>query len=152
MKKVIFLVFAIILSVILNQLLLGSNGLIEGYKLRKEMEALQNYMEYLKDEKSNLEEYVAYLKSFDTHEAAKKELANNLGFFDNNKKVLFRIRDNVSKRVTLNIGESNTYLKEYVRVTSEVEKIQKIKQMISALFYLLISVFILLIVFGIENE
>ncbi|MBO5288709.1 MAG: hypothetical protein J6B11_04865 [Spirochaetales bacterium] len=152
MKKVIFLVFAIILSVILNQLLLGSNGLIEGYKLRKEMEALQNYMEYLKDEKSNLEEYVAYLKSSDTHESAKEELANNLGFFDNNKKVLFRIRDNASKRVSLNIGESNTYLKEYVRVTSEVEKIQKMKQMISALFYLLISVFILLIVFGIENE
>lgn len=152
MKKVIFLVFAIILSVILNQLLLGSNGLIEGYKLRKEMEALQNYMEYLKDEKSNLEEYVAYLKSPDTHESAKEELANNLGFFDNNKKVLFRIRDNASKRVSLNIGESNTYLKEYVRVTSEVEKIQKMKQMISALFYLLISVFILLIVFGIENE
>lgn len=152
MKKVIFLVFAIILSVILNQLLLGSNGLIEGYKLRKEMEALQNYMEYLKDEKSNLEEYVAYLKSSDTHGAAKEELANNLGFFDNNKKVLFRIRDNASKRVSLNIGESNTYLKEYVRVTSEVEKIQKMKQMISALFYLLISVFILLIVFGIENE
>lgn len=152
MKKVIFLIFAIILSVILNQLLLGSNGLIEGYKLRKEMEALQNYMEYLKDEKSNLEEYVAYLKSSDTHESAKEELANNLGFFDNNKKVLFRIRDNASKRVSLNIGESNTYLKEYVRVTSEVEKIQKMKQMISALFYLLISVFILLIVFGIENE
>ena len=152
MKKVIFLVFAIILSVILNQLLLGSNGLIEGYKLRKEMEALQNYMEYLKDEKSNLEEYVAYLKSSDTHESAKEELANNLGFFDNNKKVLFRIRDNASKRVSLNIGESNAYLKEYVRVTSEVEKIQKMKQMISALFYLLISVFILLIVFGIENE
>lgn len=152
MKKVIFLVFAIILSVILNQLLLGSNGLIEGYKLRKEMEALQNYMEYLKDEKSNLEEYVAYLKSSDTHESAKEELANNLGFFDNNKKVLFRIRDNASKRVSLNIGESNTYLKEYVRVTSEVEKIQKMKQMVSALFYLLISVFILLIVFGIENE
>ena len=116
------------------------------------MEALQNYMEYLKDEKSNLEEYVAYLKSSDTHESAKEELANNLGFFDNNKKVLFRIRDNASKRVSLNIGESNTYLKEYVRVTSEVEKIQKMKQMISALFYLLISVFILLIVFGIENE
>ena len=109
MKKVIFLVFAIILSVILNQLLLGSNGLIEGYKLRKEMEALQNYMEYLKDEKSNLEEYVAYLKSSDTHESAKEELANNLGFFDNNKKVLFRIRDNASKRVSLNIGEISSY-------------------------------------------
>lgn len=152
MKKVIFLVFAIILSVILNQLLLGSNGLIEGYKLQKEKQALQNYMEYLKDEKSGLEEYVAYLKSSETSAQAKKELANNMGFFDDNKKILFRIRDNESNRVTLNIGESNTYLKEYVRVTSEIEKIQKMKQIISALFYLVISVFILLIVFGIENE
>ena len=109
-------------------------------------------MEYLKNEKTDLEEYVAYLKSPQTSENAKKELANNLGFFENNKKVLFRIRDNASKRVTLNIGESNTYLKEYVRVTSEVEKIQKMKQFVSALFYLIISVFILLIVFGIENE
>ena len=152
MKKVIFLIFAIILSVILNQLILGSNGLIEGYKLKKEKEALQNYTEYLKDEKANLEEYVAYLNSPQTGENAKKELANNLGFFENNKKVLFRIRDNASKRVTLNIGESNTYLKEYVRVTSEVEKILKMKQLVSALFYLIVSVFILLIVFGIENE
>jgi cell division protein FtsB len=152
MKKVLFLIFAIVLSVILNQLILGSNGLIEGYKLRKEKEALQNYMQYLNDEKTNLDEYVTYLKSSQTNESAKEELANNMGFFDNNKKVLFRIRDNASKRVTLNIGESNTYLKEYVRVTSEVEKIQKMKQFVSALFYLVVSVFILLIVFGIENE
>jgi cell division protein FtsB len=152
MKKALFLIFAIVLSVILNQLILGSNGLIEGYKLRKEKEALQNYMQYLNDEKTNLDEYVTYLKSSQTNESAKEELANNMGFFDNNKKVLFRIRDNASKRVTLNIGESNTYLKEYVRVTSEVEKIQKMKQFVSALFYLVVSVFILLIVFGIENE
>ena len=152
MKKVLFLIFAIVLSVILNQLILGSNGLIEGYKLRKEKEALQNYMQYLNDEKTNLDEYVTYLKSSQTNESAKEELANNMGFFDNNKKVLFRIRDNASKRVTLNIGESNTYLKEYVRVTSEVEKILKMKQLVSALFYLVVSVFILLIVFGIENE
>ena len=152
MKKVLFLIFAIVLSVILNQLILGSNGLIEGYKLRKEKEALQNYMQYLNDEKTNLDEYVTYLKSSQTNESAKEELANNMGFFDNNKKVLFRIRDNASKRVTLNIGESNTYLKEYVRVTSEVEKKQKMKQVVSALFYLVVSVFILLIVFGIENE
>ena len=152
MKKALFLIFAIVLSVILNQLILGSNGLIEGYKLRKEKEALQNYMQYLNDEKTNLDEYVTYLKSSQTNESAKEELANNMGFFDNNKKVLFRIRDNASKRVTLNIGESNTYLKEYVRVTSEVEKIQKMKQVVSALFYLIVSVFILLIVFGIENE
>ena len=152
MKKALFLIFAIVLSVILNQLILGSNGLIEGYKLRKEKEALQNYMQYLNDEKTNLDEYVTYLKSSQTNESAKEELANNMGFFDNNKKVLFRIRDNASKRVTLNIGESNTYLKEYVRVTSEVEKILKMKQVVSALFYLVVSVFILLIVFGIENE
>ena len=87
MKKALFLIFAIVLSVILNQLILGSNGLIEGYKLRKEKEALQNYMQYLNDEKTNLDEYVTYLKSSQTNESAKEELANNMGFFDNNKKV-----------------------------------------------------------------
>lgn len=151
MKKLLFLTFVVILSFIFYQLVLGNNGLIEGYKLRKEYSALNNYIEYLKSEKISLEKYAEYLKENNSQNDAKEELANHLGFFRDPQKILFRIRKDLNN-LSLNIGESNTYLKEYVKVTSEVEKINTIKKIISGIFYIIISIFILLIVFGVDND
>lgn len=143
MKKLLMLFYILILSMILYQLILGKNGIIEGYRLKKEDEALNRYTEYLMKETEKLKLYRDYLRKSDS---AKKDLANNMGLFDDDitlYRIMLKKEDSIN-----NLAESDSYLKEFVDTNIEAEKIDSIRVKINILFYIIISFFSILIVFG----
>ncbi len=147
MNKAFYIACYFFVIVLLFLIGFGSNGFFDAWRLRKEHESLNAYLGYLKTEQTRLKQYASHLEDA---EDIKNELANDLGFFKTNSKSLIKIENNDS-RVSLNIGESNTYLNEYVKVTSEVERIQNIKNIFMSMFLLLSLLFGFLIVFGISE-
>lgn len=147
MKKILMSFYIIILAVVFYQLLLGKNGLIEGYRLTKELNALDIYINYLKNENTRLREEVNSLKR---NPANREELANKMGYFSQPVEIYRIIKD--PKEPVLNISQSDHYLMAFVEANIEKEDIDKIKIYIHIAFYMIISIFILLIVFGGQKE
>ena len=63
MKKFFLLVFVTFCSLIFYQIVLGKNGVIEGYRIQKEKEKLQIYIQELKSLIDENKETINYLKN-----------------------------------------------------------------------------------------
>jgi len=147
MKKFFMSLYIFILAFILYQLILGKNGLLEGYRLTKEAQALDRYISYLKIDNAKLKDNVDFLRK---NPGDREELANKMGFFKE-PVTLYRIIKEDDKPV-FNISQSDSYLSDFVEANIKIETINKIRIYINIGFYSIVSLFILLIVFGGSKE
>jgi len=143
MKKILFIFYFIICSFIFYSIILGKNGLLEGYKIKRESEIVKNYLNLLKEEKEKLEDYLIRIK---TDPYIYESLANDMGFFkeDSIKLIKFKGR----KKLGTNLIESDIYYDRYIENNISEIKILQLKKYIVILFYLFFASFIILIIFS----
>ncbi|HOF00945.1 MAG TPA: hypothetical protein PK385_04040 [Spirochaetota bacterium] len=155
MKKILFLVFVALCGVIFYQIILGQNGLIEGYRVDKEKEALFQYKLVLQKEKKELQDYIFQLKNNPETALA---LANKLGYFVNPELNLIKIIDEIDDAAKISDGQKRK--EEIERVWNEIKsgsqiekKISDIKNWTRIVFFAFFGMFVLLIIFsGQKNE
>ncbi len=155
MKKILFLVFVALCGVIFYQIILGQNGLIEGYRVDKEKEALFQYKLVLQKEKKELQDYIFQLKNNPETALA---LANKLGYFVNPELNLIKIIDEIDGAAKISDGQKRK--EEIERVWNEIKsgsqiekKISNIKNGARLVFFAFYGLFVLLIIFsGQKNE
>lgn len=78
MKRIFMLIFIALCCVIFYQIILSQNGIIEGYRVAEEKKLLLQYKGLLEKEKSELNDYIDYIRN---NPEAKVYLANKLGYF-----------------------------------------------------------------------
>ncbi|MBP7553873.1 MAG: septum formation initiator family protein [Spirochaetes bacterium] len=155
MKKILFLVFVALCGVIFYQIILGQNGLIEGYRVDKEKEALYQYKLALQKEKKELQDYIYQLKNNPETALA---LANKLGYFVNPELNLIKIIDEIDGAVKISDGQKRREeiekLWNEIKSGSQIEKkISNLKNWTRIVFFAFFGMFVLLIIFsGQKNE
>jgi cell division protein FtsB len=147
MKKIFLLIFVTFCSLIFYQIILGKNGIIEGYRIQKEKEILIAKKLAMMKEIENLNEYINYLKNDPN---ALKSLAEKLGFYEDDVK-LVKILDKLKKEENF-VNEQNTNYSDSKSNYQNEDKIKKIRLWISIFFYIFFGLFIFLIIFGIQNK
>lgn len=155
MKKILFLVFVALCGVIFYQIILGQNGLIEGYRVDKEKEALYQYKLALQKEKKELQDYIYQLKNNPETALA---LANKLGYFVNPELNLIKIIDEIDGAIKISDGQKRREkiekLWNEIKSGSQIEKkISNLKNWTRIVFFAFFGMFVLLIIFsGQKNE
>ncbi len=156
MKKIFLLVYVTFCSLILYQIILGKNGIIEGYRIKKEYERNMLIYSFLKNKSQNYKEYIQYLK---TNPDALKTFAEELGFFHDDQLKLIKIIDELEHEdLSANSNQfiDDEYLnnlKEKILNNSELDKkINRIRTWLSIFYYLFFGFFIFLIIFGIRKS
>jgi hypothetical protein len=147
MKKIFLLIFITFCSLIFYQIILGKNGIIEGYRIQKEKEILIAKKLSMIKEIENLNEDINYLKN---DPKALKSLAEKLGFYEDDVK-LVKILDNIKKDENF-VNEQNNNNSIVKNSYQNDDKIKKIRLWISIFFYIFFGLFIFLIIFGIQNK
>ncbi len=157
MKKIFLLVYVTFCSLIFYQIILGKNGVIEGYRVQKEKERNVLFFNLLKNQTKSYSEYINYLK---TDPDALKLIAENLGFFSLDDVKLIRVIDESDDK-NINLYDSNQFvneeylnnLKEKIFNNNEHDiKIHKIRTWLSVFFYIFFGFFIFLIIFGVKKS
>lgn len=152
MKRIFLLIFVACCMLIFYQMILGTNGLIEGYKIKKEKEKIIEYKLLLEKYRDDLIAYIKYLK---TSESSMEELANRMGFFKDGEIQLIKIIDKNSEHYA-NIEESKIIEKvlEIIEKDDSLEKEFKvIRTWVTLIFFVFFAGFIMLIIFtGIKDE
>ena len=142
-------------SLIFYQIILGKNGVIEGYRIEKEKERNILYYSLLKNQSAINTEYIEFLKN---NPDALRTLAENLGFFQDDDIKFIKVLDEV-KNNNININDNPfineehfNNLKRKIFDNSEFEKkIIKIRTWLSIFFYIFFGFFIFLIIFGVKK-
>jgi len=150
MKKILFLVFVALCGVIFYQIILGQNGLIEGYRVDKEKEALYQYKLALQKEKKELQDYIYQLKN---NPETLLALANKLGYFVNPELNLIKIIDEIDGVAKISDGQKRREEIEKIwndiKKGSQIEKkISNIKNWTRIIFFAFFGMFVLLIIFS----
>ncbi len=150
MKKIILILFISFSALIIYQIVLGKNGIIEGYKIKIEKEKLINLKNLLLNRDNELNEYIKYLKS---NPDALSYFAHKLGFYDN-EAVLIKVIDEVENQDTV----SDNYLARKISLVKLIEgikkdnskevKLERIQIGLQIFFYLFFGFFIVLIIIG----
>ncbi len=96
MKRIFILIFIALSFVIFYQMVLSQNGIIEGYRVREEKKVLLEYKSLLEKEKSELDDYIDYIKN---NPEAKVYLANKLGYFFSKNLNLVKIKQGQYEKV-----------------------------------------------------
>lgn len=156
MKKIFLLVYVTFCSLIFYQIILGKNGVIEGYRIEKEKERNILYYSLLKNQSAINTEYIEFLKN---NPDALRTLAENLGFFQDDDIKFIKVLDEV-KNNNININDNPfineehfNNLKRKIFDNSEFEKkIIKIRTWLSIFFYIFFGFFIFLIIFGVKKN
>lgn len=156
MKKIFLLIFVTFCSLILYQIILGKNGIIEGYRIKKSIERNMLIYTFLKNKSENYKEYIKFLK---TNPDALRSFAEELGFFDDEELKLIKIIDEMEHEDVAT--ESSQFiddeylnnLKEKILNNNEYEKkIGIIRTWLSIFYYIFFGFFIFLIIFGIKRS
>lgn len=141
MKKILVLLFILFCAVIFHQIILGKNGLIEGYKIRQEKSVRSKYLFLLRNEKSKLESYIDHLKNdTDIYE----ELANELGFFSEDVRMI-KFYNTGGIRDILSVNNADIYYERYLKDDTDYQRIEIISILISIVFYLFFLFFVILL-------
>jgi hypothetical protein len=96
MKRIFILIFIALSFVIFYQMVLSQNGIIEGYRVQEEKKVLLEYKSLLEKEKSELDDYIDYIKN---NPEAKVYLANKLGYFFSKNLNLVKIKQGQYEKV-----------------------------------------------------
>ena len=147
MKKILLLVFILFCGLIFYQNILGKNGLIAGYQIRREKKVLLRYKELLKQQIEEQDRYIDYLKS---NEEAYLELANELGFF-HEPVDLIKVKKNQTGQKT-GAADADHYLKKYIEENMNVKMVNQLRIAVSILFYLFFGFFVILIIFSGQKD
>lgn len=150
MKKIFLLLFVIFTSFIFYQIVLGENGVIEGYKVKKHKERLIYHKSLLEIEKKAQDKQIAYIKNNPRYY---EELSENYSFFQKEQR-LIKLKNNttdnsISNSITNNI---DTLMNQYDNNNMIDKKVQNMKTMITIVFFLFFSFFIILIILVGENK
>lgn len=157
MKKIFLLVYVTFCSLIFYQIILGKNGVIEGYRIQKEKERNILFLNLLKSQTNSNSEYINYLK---TDPDALRLFAESLGFFSRDDVKLIRVIDQSDDK-NMNLNNSNQFvneeylnnLKDKIFNNNELDiKINKIRTWLSVFFYIFFGFFIFLIIFGVKKS
>jgi len=152
MNKFFLLVFILFSALIIYQGILGKNGILEKYSIEKEKGKLQLIINLLEHEAGENDKYINELK---TNPHALKSLANELGFFNEEKKLLKIIEeydDGKSKNKSFSKTDRNLLISKINEVNEDDEKMTKIRNWIKIGFYIVFAFFIFLIIFGIRKN
>ena len=147
MKKIFLLIFVTFCSLIFYQIILGKNGIIEGYRVSKDKEKIILKKIALMKEIDDLKSYIKYLK---TDPSAFKNLANELGYFNEEVK-LIKVLDEIKDK-NINFNDLKFNVQNGNVDTAFNDEIKKIRLWSSIFFYVFFGLFILLIIFGINNK
>jgi len=151
MKKILLLIFVGFCCFIFYQMILGENGLIEGFRIKSEKERLLFYKSLLEKQKVSQNEYIKFLE---TSPKAYKQLAQQLGFYEKEVeiiKILKNSKDNTNDsyitlpETSLNIEKT---IKEYETNNSKDVQIKDLRLLVSIIFYLFFGFFVIIIVLG----
>ena len=150
MKKILLLVFVVFCGVIFYQIILGQNGLIEGYRVEREKEALFQYKLLLEKERTELGDYIEYLKN---NPEAMLYLANKLGYFSAENLNLIKIIEEVEDTSKLSDIQKRRLeterLWKEIKEKSDIDKnVKKIRNWSIILFFIFFGLFVMLIVFS----
>lgn len=153
MKRFFLLIFVTFCALIFYQIVLGKNGVIEGYRIQKEKERLIYYKLLLKEKGKDLDEYIDFLKN---DPDALRTFAEQLGFFNDQVKII-KVLDEIdnNKIIFKEIDENidTTKLLKDVEKKYDLEiKIRKLRMWLSVIFYLFFGFFIVLIIFGVQKK
>jgi len=145
-KKIFLILFIAFICFISYQATLGENGVIEGYRIKKNRERLLYYKSLL--EKQSLEQ-AEFIKNLKTNPKAYKDLAEEYGFFPEERNYL-RITDNTkSLKNKSNFKteiEINKLLAEFDKKNKIDEDIKNIKTIITIFFFVFFGFFVVLII------
>jgi hypothetical protein len=152
MKKILLFIFISLSAFIFYQIILGENGLVEGYRVRKEKERLVYYTSLLTREKAELGHYIDYLK---TDPDALRSIAEKLGFFNDEKnfiKVIENARDSTNDLLFPDDMESarkvNRIINEFESTNPLTERINSIRSTIMICFVSIFALFLIIIILG----
>ena len=155
MKKIFLLVYVTFCSLIFYQIILGKNGVIEGYRIKTEKEKNILYFNLLKKQNLTNNEYIEFFKK---NPDALKSLAESLGFFNNDEikliKVLNETQDdnlNIYNNQFINEEHFNNLKKKLLDNNESEKKISKLRTWLSIFFYIFFGFFIFLIIFGVKK-
>lgn len=152
MKKIFLLIFVTFSGIIFYQIILGKNGLIEGYRIKKERENLLKIKEILEKRSEELDEYIKKLKEDPN---ALLEKAEELGFFSDDVQLFKVIEDTKLKDddiINNRYYKINDFINEIEKGNKIDKKIKKIRVILEISFFLFFGFFILLVIFGIQNK
>ena len=154
MKKIFLLIFITFCSLIFYQIILGRNGLIEGYRIQKEKEQLIYYKSLLQKQNKELKKYIKELKN---NPNALKSFAEQLGYFEDDVQFIKIIDELEKKNLTIpDYPEKNISINklwEKIEENNNLDnKIKKIRIWLSVFFYLFFGFFIVLIIFGVKKK
>jgi hypothetical protein len=151
MKKVLLLIFIGFCSFIFYQMVLGENGLIEGFRIKQEKERLLFYRSLLEKQKTEQANYIKYLQ---TNPKAYKELAEQLGFFNDDVeliKIINKVKEN-SMDINHTEFEKSQKIEKLVKnfelSNSSEKQIKDVRLVVSILFYIFFGFFAVMIFMG----
>jgi cell division protein FtsB len=152
MNRFLLIIFVSLCAVILYQGILGKNGLVEKYSISREKEKLNLTISLLQNEIKENEKYIEELKK---NPDALEKLANELGFFKTNVKLLKIIdecKDEDAKNKALSKSEKDILIQKIKSANEFDERINKFRSWIKIAFYIFFGVFIFLIFFGVKKK
>jgi hypothetical protein len=156
MKKILLLIFIAFCSLIFYQIVLGRNGLLEGYRISMEKQRLLYYRSLLIQEQKELANYIKYLKE---NRQALPYLAARIGYFQREANFIrISIPDEIEEfkpSLSQIIDEDKLfkYLQQEDKELAAIEKrIKNLKLILSVIFYLFFGFFGILILFGIGQS
>ncbi len=151
MKKAFLLIFITFTGLIFYQIILGKNGIIESYRIKRQKEKLLFFKSVLIKRNNELSNYLKYLQN---NKNSLEDKANNLGFFLNEKKLLRIYTEDESNQMPIR----NSYLyekltlnklfEEIKNVSGDNNKIDVLRSWIEVIFYIFFGFFMFLIIFG----
>lgn len=152
MNRIFLFIFISLSTFIFYQIILGENGLVEGYRVTKEKERLAYYNMLLTREKNDLDSYIKYLK---TNPEAYKNIAEKLGFFNDEKNFIKIIENAKDASGDLTLSDDMESLKKVNRIINDFEnnnslakRIESIRSVIMICFVSVFALFVLIIILG----
>lgn len=150
MKKFFLIVFTLFTAFIFYQLILSKNGLIEEYRTAEEKKHYLYYKNILLQEKERLFNYINFLKN---DKNALLFMANKMGFTKDSDNGFIRIIDEMEKysKNELSIEYIEDNIENIIRNNSFNVKLNRIKLIITILFFIFFGTFIFLLIFSGEG-
>ncbi len=155
MKKAFLLIFVALTGLIFYQIILGKNGILEAYNVRKQKEKLLLFKLILQKRNDELD---SYLKFLNRDPDALLANANDLGFFKDEKKLIKVYNEKEAD----NSIAANSYLHEKLTLNElfnlikngsrNDKNIKILRSWLEVFFYLFFGFFIFLILFGVSKK
>lgn len=149
MNKFFLLIFIIFCALIFYQGVLSKNGLMEKFTIEHEKEKLNLIIALLQNEVNENDKYIDDLKK---NPKALEALANELGFFQDDVKLLRIVEDfkrnEANPNLLSNDKDRELLIKKIKENNQNDAKINKTRMWVTVVFYSVFGFFIILTVFG----